>query len=204
LHTYWHFEDIPFSTDGTSLEDRDPVNALTEIQTLTRGVRSSSGLPDEVRSYDLVWLLHLVGDVHQPLYATSRFSHDRPHGDQGGNLVKVTPATSQTIALHAYWDGLLGSYATPQGAIMDAMVDKDMKLPPANPTLAAESNPEDWLRESEKLAENVAYSGPLHDCTTTCELDRDYETKARNTARAQAALAAARLANLLNEALASP
>ncbi len=81
------------------------------------------------------------------------------------------------------------------------MTDKDLRLPAADPALASESNPEDWLRESEKLAEDVAYAGPLHDCTKTCELDRQYETNARNTARAQAALAAARLANLLNATL---
>jgi hypothetical protein len=197
-HSYWHFKDIGFSTDGTPVEDADPVNALSEIKLLTQGLSPSSGLPDEVRSYDLVWLIHLVGDAHQPLHATTRFSHDEKHGDEGGNLVKVVPATGQTIALHAYWHGLLGSYSTPQGAIADAMTDKDMRLPPADPALANESNPEDWFRESEKLAEDVAYAGPLHDCTQTCELDRQYETNARQTARAQAALAAARLANLLN------
>ena len=200
-HKYWHFDDIGFSTDGTPLEDADPVNALSEIKLLTQGLSPSSGLPDEVRSYDLVWLIHLVGDAHQPLHATTRFSHDDPHGDQGGNLVKVVPATGQTIALHAYWDGLLGSYSTPQGAIADAMTDKDLRLPAADPALASEPNPDDWFRESEKLAEDVAYAGPLHDCTKTCELDRQYETNARNTARTQAALAAARLANLLNATL---
>ena len=36
---------------------------------------------DDVKSYDMVWLLHLVGDVHQPLHATSRFSAASPQGD---------------------------------------------------------------------------------------------------------------------------
>ena len=84
---------------------------------------------------------------------------------------------------------------------MDAMVDKDTKLPAAGPAQASESDPEDWFRESEKLAEPVAYAGPLQACTQVCELDRQYETNARLTARAQAALAAARLANLINAAL---
>ena len=81
------------------------------------------------------------------------------------------------------------------------MTFSDTSLPPADPVLAAEANPDDWFSESEKLAEDVAYAGPLHDCTQTCTLDRQYETNARTTARAQAALAAARLANLLNAAL---
>ena len=84
---------------------------------------------------------------------------------------------------------------------MDAMVDNGTKLPAADPGRATESNPEVWFRESEKLAEDVAYAGPVHDCTTTCALDRQYETNARNTARSQAALAAARLASLINSPL---
>jgi len=201
MHQYWHYKDSGFSTDATPLEEADPVNALTQIRLLAQALSPSSGLPGEVRSYDLVWLIHLVGDAHQPLHATARFSHDRRHGDQGGNLVKVIPASGQTIALHAYWDGLLGRYSTPQGAITDALVDKDGKLPVADPILASESDVEDWFRESERLAENVVYAGPLRDCTQVCELDRQYETNARLTARAQAALAAARLANLINAAL---
>ena len=35
-------------------------------------------------------------------------------------------------------------------------------------------------------------------CTQTCQLDWQYGTNARTTARSQAALAAARLANLIN------
>ena len=136
-----------------------------------------------------------------PPIGQGSFSHDHPHGDRGGNDVKVVPATGQTDALHAYWDGLLGSSSTPQGAVLDAIVESDTRLPTTDPTLAAETNPDDWFRESEKLAEDVAYAGALHDCTQTCTLDRQYETNARATPRAQAALAAARLANLINAAL---
>jgi hypothetical protein len=100
-HGYWHYMDIGFSTDGTPLEPANPVNAVTQIKVLATGLSTTSGLPDEVRSYDLVWLLHLVGDAHQPLHATARFSHDLPNGDQGGNKQDVVPATGETIKLHA-------------------------------------------------------------------------------------------------------
>lgn len=46
--------------------------------------------------------------------------------------------------------------STPQGAVMEAIVESDSLLPAADPTLAAEANPDDWFRESEKLAEDVA------------------------------------------------
>ena len=81
------------------------------------------------------------------------------------------------------------------------MLDNDTKLPTADPALASKSNPDDWFRESEKPAEDVAYAGPVKDWTATCVLDRQYETTAHNTARSQAALAAARLGNLVKAAL---
>ena len=201
MHKYWHFKDIGFSTDDTPLEDADPVNALTQIKVLTAGLAPSSGLPDEVRSYDLVWLIHLVGDAHQPLHATARFSHDLPHGDQGGNKEMVVPATGEVIALHFYWDRLLGSSSTPEGAIRDALISDDTKLPEPDSTLATNINPDDWFTESEKLAEANAYAEPVKSGAQPHLLDRQYETNARNVARQQAALAGARLANLLNAAL---
>ena len=135
------------------------------------------------------------------MHATARFSRNLPHGDRGGNEEQVIPATGETIKLHAYWDRLLGSYATPEGAIQDALIGKDTKLPDPDPALAMETDPDDWFRESEKLAEEFAYAEPVRSGTQPYMLDRQYETNARNVARHQAALAGARLANLINEAL---
>jgi hypothetical protein len=201
MHKYWHYKDIGFSTDGTQVEDPDPVNAVTQIKKLTAGLSPSSGLPDNVRSYDLVWLIHLVGDAHQPLHATSRFSHRHTHGDEGGNKDSVIPATGETIALHAYWDRLLGGSSTPEGAIDDALVYKSSKLPEPDTTLANENDPDVWFAESEKLAEQFSYAEPVMSGIPPYMLTRDYETSARNVARKQAALGGARLANLLNDVL---
>jgi len=200
MHQYWHFKDVGFSTDGTPVEDADAVNALTQIRVLTAGL-AHQGSPDNVRSYDLVWLLHLVGDAHQPLHATARFSHRFPHGDRGGNEERVIPATGETIKLHAYWDRLLGSYSTPEGAIQDALIGRDTKLPDPDPALAMKADPGDWFTESEKLAEEFAYAESVKSGAEPYMLDRQYESNARNIARQQAALAGARLANLINEAL---
>jgi hypothetical protein len=136
-HGYWHFKDIGFSTDETPVEEPDAVNAATQLKTLIAGLSPSSGLPDDIRSYDLVWLLHLIGDVHQSLHAAARFSQAHRKGDQGGNLVEVIPASGQKMKLHAYWDSQLGSYSTPQGAVMDALISNDTRLPEPNATEAS-------------------------------------------------------------------
>jgi hypothetical protein len=199
MHKYWHYKDIGFSTDGTPLKDPDLVNAVTQIKILSAGLAPSSGLPDEVHSYDLVWLLHLVGDAHQPLHATSRFSHSLNDGDEGGNKVNVIPATGQTVMLHAYWDSRLGGSATPDGAIKDAFVFD--KLPQPDATLAKLIDPDVWFAESEKLAEQFAYAARVKTGTPPHNLTREYETNARKIARQQVALGGARLATLINEAL---
>src|SRR5207302_1414528 len=82
-HKYWHFVDTPFSTDGTTLPALPTPNAGTQIATF-RAVLASND-PDEKKSYDLVWIEHLVGDVHQPLHSATRVSHTDPNGDNGGN-----------------------------------------------------------------------------------------------------------------------
>jgi hypothetical protein len=113
----------------------------------------------------------------------------------------VMPATGEVIALHFYWDRLLGNYSTDEGAIRDALMSDDTKLPEPDPTFATNTNPDDCFAESEKLAEANAYAEPVKSGTQPYLLDRQYETNARNVARQQAALAGARLANIVNAAL---
>ncbi len=58
----------------------------------------------------LCWVLHLTGDVHQPLHTTSLITeqYPLPKGDEGGNkfFIRVTP-NSSGINLHSFWDGLI-------------------------------------------------------------------------------------------------
>lgn len=57
------------------------------------------------------YLLHLVGDSHQPLHSVNMFNSKHKTGDIGGNLVKIitTSATNSTnINLHAYLDSMAG------------------------------------------------------------------------------------------------
>ncbi|WP_027057344.1 S1/P1 nuclease [Mesorhizobium loti] len=198
-HKYWHFMDIGFSTDGTPVKPADPVNALTQIRLFTATLPANSGATDDLRSYDLAWLLHLVGDVHQPLHATARFSAAHPDGDQGGNLVTVKPAKGDELKLHFYWDGMFGGYVTVKGAITD-LKDSGLANAAVDPAKAAEEDPELWLSESAETAKTFAYAEPVMSGAGTVELTRAYETAARDTARSQAVLAAQRLANLLNKA----
>ena len=200
-HAYWHFKDIKFSPDGTPLTPPDPVDAVTQMRLMIAALPATSGASDDIRSYDLVWLLHLVGDAHQPLHASGRFTKSIPGGDAGGNAENVIPATGETVALHAYWDSIFGGYSSSYGAVFDADGSDGIDNIVANETLAKLVDPQVWVEESVELAKQFAYASPVSTGKNAVLLTREYETNARNVARSQAALAAARLANILNATL---
>src|SRR5262249_47045394 len=139
---------------------------------------------------------------HQPLHAVSRYTAHiaGANGDRGGNEEHVIPATGETIALHAYWDRAFGSYSSVFGAIYDATHDGIASITPDD-AKARNLDPDAWAQESFELAKQNAYATPIRTDKTAVKLTRDYETNARNVARSQAALAAARLAKLLNQVL---
>jgi S1/P1 Nuclease len=200
-HAYWHFKDIDFSPDGTPLPAADPVDFVTQLKMMIAALPASSGASDDVRSYDLVWILHLVGDAHQPLHAAARYTLQIPDGDAGGNAESVIPASGWSTALHAYWDAIFGGYSSPYGAIFDADDKDGLSSVGVNQAAAQIADPAVWAQESADLAKQYAYAPPIGTGKNPVLLTRDYETSAKNVARARAALAAARLANLIDTAL---
>lgn len=203
-HAYWHFKDTLYSPDGTPLPPPVSVDAVSQLKLMITALPSSSHASENLRSYDLTWTLHLVGDLHQPLHAIDRYTApiSDKDGDRGGNEEMVIPATGQTLPLHAYWDSLFGGYSSVFGAMFDAD-DKANGLGKVTPDAAKalELDPDLWAQESFELAKQNAYAPPVRPDKTPVQLTRDYETNARNVTRNQAALAAARLANLLNMVL---
>jgi hypothetical protein len=192
MHRYWHYIDLPFSPDQTTTHKPQVPNAKTQIAAF-RQVLASKTATIELKSYDLVWLEHLVGDVHQPLHATSRFTQAQPKGDDGGNGVKLTEECCKQ--LHSFWDGVLGTSRDPRNAIAAAV-----SMPPVDPKLAALADEQQWLEESLAIAKATVYAAPVGVGEGPFTLNDQYRKKARDVARRRAALAGARLANLLNAA----
>ncbi len=190
-HKYWHFIDTPFTGDGSTLPAIPTPNAQDRIA-LFRGVLASTS-PDPLKSYDLTWLLHLVGDVHQPLHAATRVSSTDPGGDAGGNLVKLGCSKCE---LHAFWDDLLGTSNT-----LQTTVNAAKKLPEADTTLAAKSDEKDWIAESFQAAQQTVYARPVVAGDGPFTLTPQYQKNATALAKKRVALAGARLANLLNNEL---
>jgi hypothetical protein len=191
MHKYWHFIDTPFTTDGTALPAIPTPNAQERIALFRTVLASTSA--DALKSYDLTWLLHLVGDVHPPLHAATRVSSTDPNGDSGGNLVKLSCTSCE---LHAFWDDLLGASNNLKTAVKAAR-----KLQAAEAALAAKSDEKDWIAESFMESQQTVYASPIAAGNGPFTLTAWYKKNAGKLAKVRVELAGARLANLLNTEL---
>lgn len=200
-HRYWHFKDLPFSPDGTTIEPPSNPNAETQIVAFAATLADASA-GDEVKSYDLVWLIHLVGDVHQPLHATQRFlasdSMNGGHGDNGGNDVSycLSAGCRTGSTLHSFWDGALGNDS--DVASVTAYAGQLLAPPAAAANNLAVAT---WFPESFELAKAEVYKPPIGtDLSHPFVLSTAYQVDAAKTAIAQVSVAGMRLAGLLNAA----
>jgi hypothetical protein len=194
-HTPWHFIDVPFSQDGTPLEPAPVPNIVTALERIGAELRSHS-TSQSVRAYDLVWLLHLTGDIHQPLHNVARFSSAAPKGDQGGNLVFVDSGGS-AVNLHAYWDGALGADSSPAWVEKTA---RELMSAPSNPKISLGFDPKTWSNEGLILAEKEVYTFGASNGSrgNPVTLPPGYAANANRLAQIQAAKAGLRLAAAIN------
>ena len=54
------------------------------------------------------YVVHLVGDIHQPLHSAALYNESYPKGDLGGNSEKVILVNGTTANFHSFWDA--GAY----------------------------------------------------------------------------------------------
>lgn len=167
----WHYVNLRPLFDGipeASNAGAEPENALARINwaidTLRRGTGSA-----RKDAETLGFLYHLVGDVHQPLHAATRFSAAQPEGDSGGNGFKVQmPAEARITNLHALWDAAGGSFgfAAPKRPLDQAARDRLLALAnEVTQSFRADAMPEwkdldphTWAVESNTLSRQVAYA----------------------------------------------
>jgi S1/P1 Nuclease len=197
-HRYWHYIDFPFSPDHTPLGNPDPTNIQTQIHAFRLKLKSSSASAS-VKSYDLVWLLHLVGDAHQPLHATSRFVAALPQGDHGGGDVMIckSSCSASKSPLHPFWDDVLGTGTSAASARTAAN-----KLSAPDSSAAAVDDEAVWLQESFTLAKSDAYKQPpIKGGKGPYALSVAYKAMVKKDAQQRVALAGARLAHLLQSGL---
>lgn len=198
-HKYWHFAD--FEVPNTGMHPVPAVNALERIKLFTQAL-SDPTTSKPLKTYDLAWLLHLVGDVHQPLHMADQFGPAWSDGnDRGGNGIPVDYTGYQE--LHGFWDGAPGN--ADNKTVLKVAIDAADLLPVPPATDAAISSVDTWGQESYDLAVHQVYVPPvILQSAATVTPTPQYVTNAQTISRARVALAGVRLANLLNSALTWP
>lgn len=194
-HVTWHYYDLPYAPDGAPKVHQAPPHALSELRRMLATI--AQVMPQQA-TYDLPWLEHLVGDVHQPLHATSRSLKIQPMGDAGGNFVFVPSTTNPpSMTLHAFWDNSAGTDMS--DAYVDQYAAQVAREIPAPGNLRL--NPKRWLKESLQFDKSDVYTFGL--VTGSREqpvtLPPGYEDRAKKIARERIALAGYRLAAVLNQ-----
>ncbi len=192
-HRDWHYIDVFFSTDGTPLPPGEDGGARTVVKAMLAELAASTA-SDARRSYDLPWLIHVIGDLHQPLHTSARVDAAHPTGDAGGNGFRLADSTTRN--LHSLWDGALG-----RGHDRAMIVELGLGIMAEFPASATpDLNVDDWIDEGVALARTSVYTLGSGDPQPT--VPREYRDNANLIARNRVALAGYRLAASLDRALA--
>jgi nuclease S1 len=197
-HTYrWHFTNIPISASGYSATrdcKKKPngdcvVRALARLESdLRDGVLDGDEQEEAVR-----FLIHFVGDLHQPLHAGD-------NNDLGGGRREIAEI-GQSSNLHSAWDsGIIGASGKDEDDLVAAANEWLNTLSPATLTQMRGGRYIDWANESHQLARTVAY--PQVDGDN--EIDDDERKTALRIIEKRVARGGVRLAAVLNRILTSP
>jgi hypothetical protein len=223
----WHFLDIPRgAATGDLTQYCSPTGCITSAIAEQLDVLRTPGADAKTRANALRFVIHFVGDLHQPLHATT-------NNDRGGNCVPVTyfkqHPKSKTPASHSYepnlhgiWDTQIVHAVAAGRSLADvaSRLSQDFQSQEAAWRQAG-IDPASWAWDSHQKAEAAGYGAlsrkiqiePARS-VTTCRDDGDvggrmlklnevigqaYEAQAEAVVREQVAKAGVRLAMILNE-----
>ena len=191
----WHYVDIPF--EATSYDpSRDCKNGQCVVAQLEHfaAVLAATNATTVSKAEALRFVVHFVGDMHQPLHCIER-NHDK-----GGNLVKTTfLSESQAGNLHSAWDSLLLRQYLGARDVLQYADELNSRITPQQTKDWAGGTFADWAWESHQQAVAHAYAGiPIQ--TTPVNLTQQYVDENRQVVETQLERAGIRLANVLNKA----
>jgi nuclease S1 len=208
----WHYIDIPVPTQAKTLEAFCPQGdcVTAKIASFAETLRTSTD--EGQRRQALLFLVHLVGDVHQPLHTVERAC------DKGGNSEWVgfsLDGQHSDVKLHQVWDSkeidlLMADYnVTDEHALAEALI---ASISPAEAEKWTHATPEDMAWESYKIAVTRVYPAiPFQDfcgnqdsAPIETDLSLPYEEAGTRVVQLQLMKAGVRLAAILESALAGP
>lgn len=204
----WHYDDRPVCDAQVKHAAYCPQGdcASTQIMRHYHALIDKRTTDDEKR-FAIYVLVHLVGDVHQPL-------HGSDNGDHGGNTVKVQftlpSGRKRTTSLHSAWDSdfVKAAFSTAD----ERMIAQDLvdRYTDKVPVWQQEDAAAKWLAETYTTSTSFAYGRlPGIQCGSAdfgrqkIVLDADYVGKALEIVPEQLAKAGVCIAYLLNRAFAN-
>lgn len=187
----WHFVDVP--KDAT---DYDPARdcqsgpkgdcVIAELARAQADLKNKS-LAKAKRAEALKFVVHFVGDLHQPLHCSD-------NNDKGGNDVKVK-FLGKPSNLHRVWDSDIITAEHPTA--VDYADQLDSWLDSLDTAAVQKGTTTDWALAAHKLAKDDAYNIPADG-----DLDTSYVDANDPVIDEQLAVAGLRLAAILNAAFA--
>jgi hypothetical protein len=196
----WHYINIPAGEKYDKERDgNDGHNVIAKIEEFKKTLASKDSKAEN-RLEALLFLVHLVGDLHQPLHCADR-------KDEGGNKLKVKFLGHGGIHLnlHSAWDSDLVKAGMKRLEPGDYAFRLDGGIEKEDRARWQKGSPEDWANESSEVAAKLVYTdakgNPLPR-TGTPNLDKAYVKRGVGVVEQQLRKGGIRLAKILNEALA--
>ena len=214
----WHYVDAEKTDDGKDFKLPEPPHVVWAIGENLKTLRDSHASAEE-RAKAVGMLMHWVGDIHQPLHATT-------WNDRGGNGYLISGVHFSDLMpgmvanLHTYWDkafrfdvrdgSVVELWACPktaerpnapgEGIIGDEARRLMQRFPRETLTeLAQPGNAESWARESHILGCTRAYPpGPHPENTEVVKLQPDFAHASCEIACRRVVVAGYRLAAVLS------
>ncbi len=189
-------------------EHPDTIHAANQVTNMMLALYYSLhrlndiNVAESERAIALCWVMHLLGDIHQPLHAGSLLSAKLfVNGDRGGNDINTRGGN-----LHARWDQALSDmpFAETQEklTVAAARISLDREL-------LATDNSALWLQESRDILQTLVYTDDMREAVLHAErsatelpvfiLDAEYVTQMQSVAEQRLVLAGLRLVHALGD-----
>ncbi|MCI0692107.1 S1/P1 nuclease [candidate division KSB1 bacterium] len=208
----WHYINFFWESapDGTPRDRADmkaePENIVVRLQ-LLQSMLADASQEQSQRAIALAWVLHLVGDIHQPLHNSARVTATEPEGDRGGNLFTLDTTGARVRNLHSFWDGILNLTFNQKPVESDEAfinrIAQSIVVHHPQAKMQSRLKPGEfaaWAREGDASAKSAVYPSWLRRYEMPPE---KYRKRAYRVAEPALALAGYRLAEMLNRLFAS-
>jgi hypothetical protein len=181
----WHFVSIPRAESdydaATHCKTKETAPegdcAVGGLEYFRKVVLEQEGAPNKETLDALSFIIHIIGDLHQPLHTSEdlSFIHDGKPGDRGGNFrpicflraskagcTQVWDGKREPKNLHSVWDKfMIIETEKSENDYVDELDERILALDDATVAAYVEGGPAEWAEDAHALAVQAAYTSPL-------------------------------------------